>query len=125
MLVRLSLFFPALRELLKKANWSTGSKMYPTSPVFVNMNFDLEALLKDARLEVDSLPRRMVEAFFAGAEEHIRQYAYHRDGVQYVGSVGVTLAEALRHLEQDKQNALSVADLLFESVKTDPDQGGS
>jgi len=42
-------------------------------------------------------------AHHAGLREGITRFAHRKDGVQYVGTCGKTLAEALAELEEDSQ----------------------
>lgn len=39
-------------------------------------------------------------AFYQGMREALRNYAWWKDGVQYVGSVGTTLKHALDNVDQ-------------------------
>ena len=38
-------------------------------------------------------------AYKRGFEDGLRAYAYYKDGVQYVGTTGMTLKEAIRDME--------------------------
>ena len=44
-----------------------------------------------------SRPTTLQEAYVLGLEDGIRAYAWHKDGVQYVGTTGRTLADALEN----------------------------
>lgn len=44
--------------------------------------------------------------FYNGMREGIREYAHWRDGEQYVGTCGTTLAQALKRIDQEEQTAL-------------------
>ena len=39
-------------------------------------------------------------AFYQGMREAVRNYAWWRDGVQYVGSTGTTLKQAIDDIDQ-------------------------
>jgi len=44
-----------------------------------------------------------VEAFYDGVEMGFRTYAYWKDGVQYVGTTGMTLAKAIADMKSAKR----------------------
>lgn len=46
-------------------------------------------------------------AFYQGMREAVRNYAWWRDGVQYVGSVGTTLKQALDDIDQMESEILT------------------
>lgn len=68
------------------------------------------------------------EAYFDGVADGLRVFAWHRDGTQYVGTCGTTLAAAQNELEA--QRAMVVASTKNEHAQTpEPapapeDQGG-
>ena len=46
--------------------------------------------------------------FYDGMREGVRAYAHWRDGVQYVGTTGTTLAQALERIDSEEQRAYQV-----------------
>ena len=46
--------------------------------------------------------------FYEGTREGVRAYAHWRDGVQYVGTTGTTLAQALERIDSEEKQALAV-----------------
>jgi hypothetical protein len=46
--------------------------------------------------------------FYNGMREGVREYAHWRDGVQYVGTTGTTLAQALERIDSEEKQALTV-----------------
>jgi hypothetical protein len=46
--------------------------------------------------------------FYEGMKEGVRAYAHWRDGVQYVGTTGTTLAQALERIDSEEKQALAV-----------------
>lgn len=48
------------------------------------------------------------QAYYNGIREGIEQYAHWKDGVQYVGTCGTTLKEALARIDSEEQKSLSV-----------------
>lgn len=45
--------------------------------------------------------------FYNGMREGVREYAHWRDGEQYVGTCGTTLAQALKRIDLEEQAAVS------------------
>lgn len=50
---------------------------------------------------------REKDIFYAGQISGIARYAWWKDGVQYVGSCGTTLKEALDELERERYGTVS------------------
>jgi hypothetical protein len=50
------------------------------------------------------------EAYYNGIREGIKQYAWWRDGVQYVGTTGTTLKDALKDIDKEEKRALEFLD---------------
>lgn len=48
------------------------------------------------------------KAYYNGIREGIEQYAYWKDGVQYVGTCGRTLKEALKDVDAEEKRALEL-----------------
>ena len=48
------------------------------------------------------------KAYYNGIREGIEQYAHWRDGVQYVGTCGRTLKDALKDIDAEEQRALEL-----------------
>lgn len=48
------------------------------------------------------------EAYYNGIREGIQQYAWWRDGVQYVGTSGTTLKDALKDIDKKEKRALEL-----------------
>jgi hypothetical protein len=46
--------------------------------------------------------------FYNGMREGVREYAHWRDGEQYVGTCGTTLAQALERIDSEEKQALVV-----------------
>ena len=51
------------------------------------------------------------EAYYNGIREGIEQYAHWKDGVQYVGTCGSTLKDALTRIDAEEKHA-------FEKIKS-------
>lgn len=51
------------------------------------------------------------EAYYNGIREGIEQYAHWKDGVQYVGTCGSTLKDALKRIDTEEKHA-------FEKIKS-------
>lgn len=49
-----------------------------------------------------------IRSYYEGLREGVSLYAYWKDGVQYVGTCGRTLAEVLAELHEQEQYALRV-----------------
>ena len=50
------------------------------------------------------------KAYYNGIREGIEQYAWWRDGVQYVGTTGSTLKDALKRIDSEEKRALELLD---------------
>lgn len=48
------------------------------------------------------------EAYYNGIRDGIKQYAWWRDGVQYVGTTGNTLKDALKDIDEKEKRALEL-----------------
>lgn len=48
------------------------------------------------------------EAYYNGIRDGIKQYAWWRDGVQYVGTTGTTLKDALKDIDMEEKRALEL-----------------
>jgi len=58
-----------------------------------------------------------VKTYFDGVREGIRMYAWWKDGIQYVGTTGRTLEEALKEVDEaEKIFSLKQAKLLEEAL---------
>ena len=53
------------------------------------------------------------EAYYNGIREGIKQYAWWRDGVQYVGTTGSTLKDALKRIDSEEKRALELLEKHF------------
>jgi hypothetical protein len=51
-------------------------------------------------------------AYYQGRREGVSLYAHWRDGVQYVGTTGRTLKEALEYIDQDEAKTMVRFDML-------------
>lgn len=51
-------------------------------------------------------------AYYQGRREGVALYAHWRDGVQYVGTTGRTLKEALAYIDQDEAKIIASYDRL-------------
>jgi hypothetical protein len=49
--------------------------------------------------------RLLNKAYYNGIREGIEQYAHWKDGVQYVGSCGTTLSDALKRIDSEEKRA--------------------
>lgn len=58
------------------------------------------------------LQLRQSIAYYTGLREGVSTYAHWRDGVQYVGATGKTLAQALAEIEVQEKKVLSRFDML-------------
>ena len=45
------------------------------------------------------------KAYYNGIREGIQQYAHWKDGVQYVGTCGTTLKDALKRIDSEEKRA--------------------
>jgi hypothetical protein len=52
--------------------------------------------------------KQLARWFYEGMKEGVRAYAHWRDGVQYVGTTGTTLAQALERIDSEEKQALAV-----------------
>ena len=57
--------------------------------------------------DIDKL---IAKHWYEGVEEGISMYSWWKDGVQYVGTTGRTLKEALKELEIEYQNKITKID---------------
>lgn len=48
------------------------------------------------------------KAYYNGIREGIEQYAHWKDGVQYVGTCGRTLKDALKDIDAEEKRALEL-----------------
>jgi hypothetical protein len=55
---------------------------------------------------------QMTNAYYQGLREGIELYAHWKDGVQYVGTTGKTLKQALAVVHQEQQDTLAKFDRL-------------
>ena len=53
--------------------------------------------------------REEIRTYYDGVKEGIWKYAYYKDGVQYVGTTGKTLKEALAEVDEEKKKMLKGA----------------
>jgi predicted heme/steroid binding protein len=51
-------------------------------------------------------------AYYQGRREGVSLYAHWRDGVQYVGTTGRTLKEALEYIDQDEAKVMARYNML-------------
>lgn len=51
-------------------------------------------------------------AYYQGRREGVSLYAHWRDGVQYVGTTGRTLKEALEYIDQQEAEVMARFDML-------------
>jgi len=70
-----------------------------------------------------------MKTYFSGIREGIRMYAWWKDGVQYVGTTGTTLKEALVEVDQAEKifnlkQAKLLEDRLEKISKMETFQGG-
>lgn len=49
-----------------------------------------------------------VEVYYAGMRDGIRAFAHWKDGVQYVGTCGRTLKEAIQHIDVEEEARLTL-----------------
>ncbi len=52
--------------------------------------------------------KAMTKAYYNGIREGIEQYAHWKDGVQYVGTCGTTLKDALKRINSEEKRALEL-----------------
>lgn len=50
----------------------------------------------------------LTKAYYNGIREGIEQYAHWKDGVQYVGTCGQTLKDALKKIDLEEKRALEM-----------------
>jgi hypothetical protein len=53
--------------------------------------------------------REEIQTYYSGVAEGICKYAHWKDGVQYVGTTGKTLKEALEDLKAERKYQLAGA----------------
>ena len=53
--------------------------------------------------------REEIQTYYSGVAEGIHKYAYWKDGVQYVGTTGKTLKQALEDLKAERKQQLAGA----------------
>jgi len=53
-----------------------------------------------------SYQKEKIQSYYQGMREGIILYAHWSDGVQYVGTTGLTLSLALARINQEEQTAL-------------------
>ena len=58
------------------------------------------------------LQLEMTKAYYQGVREGLEMYAHWRDGVQYVGTTGRTLKEALAKVHMEQSETLAKYDRL-------------
>ena len=51
------------------------------------------------------MKKKLNKAYYNGIREGIEQYAHWKDGVQYVGSCGTTLKDALARIDLEEKRA--------------------
>jgi len=49
--------------------------------------------------------RLLNKAYYNGIREGIEQYAHWKDGVQYVGTCGTTLKDAIKRIDSEEKRA--------------------
>ena len=49
--------------------------------------------------------KKLNKAYYNGIREGIEQYAHWKDGVQYVGTCGTTLKDALARIDAEEKHA--------------------
>ncbi len=54
----------------------------------------------------------MSRAYYQGRRDGISLYAHWKDGVQYVGTTGRTLKEALAYIDQEEAEVMARFDML-------------
>ena len=52
------------------------------------------------------------KAYYNGIREGIEQYAHWKDGVQYVGTCGTTLKDALARIDAEENRAMKMLEML-------------
>lgn len=50
--------------------------------------------------------RDAFNCYYDGLEAGVERFAWWKDGVQYVGTTGKTLAQAYKEIEEERQQAL-------------------
>lgn len=48
-----------------------------------------------------------LKMFYSGIREGVQMYAHWKDGVQYVGTTGKTLADAIKSLNREEESRLA------------------
>ena len=63
----------------------------------------------ELKLLEDNMNKKLLnKAYYAGIREGIEQYAHWKDGVQYVGTCGRTLKDALKDIDAEEKRALEL-----------------
>jgi hypothetical protein len=47
-----------------------------------------------------------IRSFYQGLRQGVQMYAHWRDGVQYVGTTGKTLRDAIKHIDELEEKDL-------------------
>ena len=47
-------------------------------------------------------------AYYMGLREGVQRFSWWRDGVQYIGTTGRTLKEAIADIDQEEQKTLNI-----------------
>lgn len=50
--------------------------------------------------------REEINIYYEGVKEGLWKYAYWKDGVQYVGTTGTTLKEAVARVDEERKQQL-------------------
>jgi hypothetical protein len=62
-------------------------------------------------------PKDTIESYFSGLAAGIQMFAWWKDGVQYVGTTGKTLNNALEDIKVQKNDAIQRWETFVDSVK--------
>ena len=57
-----------------------------------------------------------VQKYYEGIINGVSRYAHWKDGVQYVGTCGKTLKEAIEEIEQEGQNLINELESEMEKI---------
>ena len=69
--------------------------------------------------------KQLTRAYYNGIREGIEQYAHWKDGVQYVGTCGTTLKDALARIDLEEKHAVKMLELLEDRKETKSELGYS
>lgn len=56
----------------------------------------------DFTKELITLQKTQMDAYYEGVRAGVKEYAYWKDGIEYVGTIGKTLKQAIEQIDRDR-----------------------